>query len=138
MTLKTQENDADVKTFIESVGHPQKVTDGLALLELMTMLTGKPAKMWGNSIVGFGKYTYQNTSAGGTWPITGFSPRKTALSVYIMPGFDEFSEELARLGKHKLGKSCLYINKLADIDPDVLKTIIRKSIRMMEQRYPCE
>ncbi|REL29313.1 DUF1801 domain-containing protein [Thalassotalea euphylliae] len=138
MVLKTQENDADVKTFIESVGHPQKVTDGLALLELMTKMTGKHAKMWGNSIVGFGKYTYQNTSGGGAWPITGFSPRKTALSVYIMPGFDEFSEELKRLGKHKLGKSCLYINKLADIDLDVLKTIVTKSIRIMEQRYPCE
>ncbi|WP_220347569.1 DUF1801 domain-containing protein [Thalassotalea euphylliae] len=138
MTLKTQENDADVNAFIESVAHPQKVSDGLILLEVMTALTHKPAKMWGKSIVGFGKYSYQNTSGGGEWPVTGFSPRKTAISVYIMPGFDEFSDELARLGKHKLGKSCLYINKLADIDIEVLKAIISKSITIMAQRYPCE
>ena len=138
MTLKTQESDEDVNAFIKRVEHPQKVSDGLLLLELMTALTGKPAKMWGKSIIGFGKYTYQNTSGGGEWPITGFSPRKTALSVYIMPGFDEFSEELKQLGKHKLGKSCLYINKLADIDIEVLKAIVTKSVGIMEQRYPCE
>lgn len=138
MAIKTQENNANVSEFIRSIGNEKKEADAFELLALMEKVTGKSAKMWGESIIGFGKYTYQNTSCGGQWPVTGFSPRKSALSVYIMPGFEAFNAELEKLGKHKLGKSCLYINKLADVDLDVLAAIVSQSIAMMNDRYECE
>ncbi|MFD2166981.1 DUF1801 domain-containing protein [Thalassotalea euphylliae] len=137
-TLKTQENDASVEDFINSIDHPQKEHDARTLVSFFEAITGKPPRMWGNSIIGFGKYTYENTAKGGQWPVTGFSPRKSALSVYIMPGFDSFEEELAALGKHKIGKSCLYINRLDDINIDVLEVIVAKSIAIMSTRYPLE
>jgi len=136
--LKTQENDASVEDFIRAVEHPQKQADSFALLSLMEKLTGKRAKMWGDSIIGFGKYHYENTCKGGSWPIVGFSPRKSAISVYIMPGFSDYQPLLDKLGKHKTGKSCLYINKLADIDLDVLAQLISKSIDYMQSKYQCD
>ncbi len=102
----------------------------------MRNATGKRAKMWGTSIVGYGTYLYSN-SAGKNyeWPITGFSPRKQALTVYIMPGFSQFGALMKNLGKYKTGKSCLYIKRLADVDEDVLQKLIDGSVKRMRKTY---
>lgn len=93
--------------------------------------------MWGPSIIGFGSYHYRYESGReGDSPVTGFSPRKTSLVVYVMPGYTGFSDSLARLGKHKTGKSCLYINKLSDVDLNVLEDIIRGGVEQMKEKYP--
>jgi len=97
---------------------------------------GKKPKMWGGSIVGFGEYHYVYASGQeGDWPVTGFSPRKTSLSLYIMAGFDNYGPLMEKLGKHKTGKSCLYVNKLEDIDLEVLKPLIAESKNYMESNY---
>jgi len=97
---------------------------------------GKKPKMWGGSIVGFGEYHYVYASGQeGDWPVTSFSPRKTSLSLYIMAGFDNYGPLMEKLGKHKTGKSCLYVNKLEDIDLEVLKTLIAESKNYMESKY---
>lgn len=90
--------------------------------------------MWGTSIVGFGSYHYKSerSSQEGDWPLTGFSPRKQSLTIYVMPGFEHYQELLEKLGKHKTSKSCLYINKLSDVDMDILKKIIEKSYLHMK------
>ena len=137
-TLKTQENDASVEDFIRTIEHPQKQADSFVIVELMEKLTAKPAKMWGNSIIGFGAYHYENSGNGGSWPVVGFSPRKSAISVYIMPGFSAYQPLLDKLGKHKTGKSCLYINKLADIDLDILAQLIKASVDYMQSKYQCD
>ncbi len=136
---KTTRNDANVEKFIDAVENPQRRADALQMLELMREVTGEPAQMWGSSIVGFGSYHYRYASGReGDWPLTGFSPRKQNLTVYIMPGFADYPKQLARLGKHKTGKSCLYLNKLADVDLDVLSELVRASIAEMRKRYPRE
>ena len=105
-------------------------------IDLFRKITGEEPKMWGPSIIGFGSYDYKYESGReGEYFITGFSPRKAALTVYIMPGYRDMSDKLARLGKHKTGKSCLYINKLADIDMAVLEEIVRDGIAYMEANY---
>lgn len=134
---KTKENDASVGAFLEGVAHPTRREDGHTLRTLMEDVTGEPARMWGTNIVGFGSYTYRYASGrSGDWPIAGFSPRKASLSVYIMPGFRDYAELLGRLGKHKVGKSCLYVNKLADVDMDVLRELIEASVDHMRAKYP--
>ena len=93
--------------------------------------------MWGNSIVGFGQYHYRYaTGREGDFLATGFSPRKSNLSIYIMPGYGDFSDILKNLGKHKLGKSCLYVNKLSDIDLDILAQLIAAGIERLDQIWP--
>lgn len=93
--------------------------------------------MWGSSIVGFGSYHYQYASGReGDWPIVGFSPRKQNLTLYIMNGFDRYESLLARLGKHKTGKSCLYLNKLEDVDLQLLRELIQESVAYMKNKYP--
>ena len=136
--LKTQENDASIEIFIDTIAHQQKQTDSFELVSIMESLTGKPAKMWGTSIIGFGKYHYENTKRGSSWPIVGFSPRKSAISIYIMPGFKECQPLLDKLGKHKTGKSCLYINKLSDVNIEILKRLIEKSVHYMRMKYQCD
>ena len=134
--LKTQENEASVTEFIAQVPHPTRRADAEVLCQMMTELSGMPAKMWGNSIVGFGHYDYTYASGhAGSWARIGFSPRKTSLSLYIMPGFENQTDLLSKLGKHKLGKSCLYINKLADVDLDVLRKLVQRAIDVMNERY---
>ena len=92
--------------------------------------------MWGSSIVGFGKYQYKYASGhGGEFFLTGYSPRKSNLSIYIMPGFSEYESQLKDLGKHKLGKSCLYVKSLDDVDFDLLTWIVKDSVRVMKDRY---
>lgn len=135
---KTKVNEADVKAFLKSVADGQRLEDCLAILNMMEEITGEKAKMWGTSIVGFGTYHYKSTrsSQEGDWPRTGFSPRKQNLTIYIIPGFEGHAELMAKLGKYKCSKSCLYFQKLADLDISVLKQLIQESIKVMKQRYP--
>ncbi len=135
--LKTQANDASVEDFLAAVPNARRREDSAKMLDLMLEVTGEPARMWGDSIVGFGTYHYRYKSGReGDWPRTGFSPRKQYLAIYIMPGFGEYEPLLSRLGKHRTSVSCLYINKLADVDMDVLREIVAGSYQEMARRYP--
>lgn len=134
--MKTKLNDADPRAFIESVEHNKRREDSLKMLGLMEELTGESPKMWGNSIVGYGSYHYKYESGReGDLFMIGFSPRKQNLTIYIMPGFERYEELMAQLGKHKTGKSCLYINKLEDVDIQVLKVLITESVNYMRNKY---
>ncbi|MCG8443070.1 MAG: DUF1801 domain-containing protein [Caulobacterales bacterium] len=136
---KTRETGADVTAFIEATPHEGRRADARALLEIMQRLSGEPPRMWGSSIIGFGRYRYRYDSGReGDFMRIGFSPRKTSLVLYIMPGFEEEPDLVARLGKHKTGKSCLYVNTLADVDMDVLERLIARSREIMAERYPQE
>ena len=135
-TNKTQPTAVDPAAYITAVEHPVRRNDAETLLDMMTSVTGYPAKMWGPSIIGFGRYHYRYDSGReGDFIITGFSPRKANLVVYILPGYDDISEQLARLGKHRVGKSCLYINKLADVDLAVLEEIVTDAVQRMRRGY---
>ena len=127
-TNKTVKTGADVDEFIAGVENKRRREDGGALLEMMREVTGLEPEMWGTSIVGFGDLRYKYESGReGDFFLTGFSPRKRSLSLYIMGDFDGYDALLARLGKHRKGASCLYVNKLADVDMDVLREIVRRS-----------
>lgn len=127
--LKTKPNKASVKAFIDGVEDEQRRKDARAILKLMKEVTGKRPKMWGPSIVGFGSYHYKYASGReGDWFVAGFSPRKQNTTLYIMSGFKEHDKLLATLGKHKTGKSCLYINKLEDVDIKVLRELVKRSV----------
>jgi len=133
---KTKKNDASVKNFLNSVANQTRREDSLSLLGLMRDVTGEEAKMWGSSIVGFGSYHYVYQSGReGDWMLTGFSPRKQNLAIYIMAGFSDYGPLLEKLGKHKTGKSCLYVNKLADVDINVLRELVRRGVRSMKKKY---
>lgn len=137
MANKTQKNDGDVAAFLESVENPTRRADAEAVLEMMTRVTGWPAKMWGASIIGFGSYRYKYESGReGESLRVGFSPRKANLVIYIMPGYTDYSEILSRIGKYKKGKSCLYINKLAGVDMDVLEELVVAGLADMAKKYP--
>lgn len=127
--IKTKVNDASVEGFIDNVEDETKRNDSFKLLEIYTQITGEQAKMWGPSIVGFGQYHYKSerSSQEGDWMIAGFSPRKQNLTLYFLDGFDNHAELLGKLGKHKTSKGCLYINKLADVDMNVLEQLVKKS-----------
>ena len=125
---KTRANEDDVGAFLETVENENKRKDAYTILDLMKKVTGEKPVMWGESIVGFGSYTYTYASGRtGDWPTVGFSPRKQSLSIYIMSGFDGYEALLAKLGKHKTGKACLYINKLSDVNMEILEELIRRS-----------
>ena len=124
--LKTKVNDASVEAFLSTIEDEQKRQDSFKLLELMRGVTQCEPKMWGDAMVGFGTYHYKYASGhGGDWFRVGFSPRKQALTVYIMQDWTVHTDLLGRLGKYKNGKSCIYIKKLEDIDLDVLEQLIR-------------
>jgi nucleoid DNA-binding protein len=126
--LKTKPNDQDVEAFLNSVENEKKRQASYTLKELMEEVTGAEAKMWGDSIVGFGNYHYKYKSGReGDWFLTGFSPRKQNLTLYIMAGFSGYDNLLKDLGKYKTGKSCLYINKLEDVNLDVLRELVKQS-----------
>lgn len=130
--LKTKRNKGDVQAFLDSVPDEKKRQDSFAILELMRQVTGKEPEMWGDSIVGFGSYHYKYKSGReGDWFLTGFSPRKQNITLYIMAGFDEYDKLLNKLGKHTTGKSCLYVKKIEDVDADVLKELVRQSVEHM-------
>ncbi len=136
---KTKETRASVSAFLKSVDHDKRREDALTLKTPMDKVTGWKAKMWGPSIVGYGKYHYKYESGReGDSLITGFSPRKQSMVVYIMPGLSEYGDLMAKLGKYKTGRSCLYINKLEDVDMKVLETLIRKSVAFMKKKYGCK
>ena len=135
--LKTQEDDASVDDYLNSVEDKKKREASFEVKELMEEVTGEEARMWGDSIVGFGRYKYRYASGReGEWMITGFAPRKRNLTLYIMSGFEEYDDLLDKLGKHSTGKSCLYINKLEDIDMDVLRELVNKSVQHMKETHP--
>ena len=126
--LKTQANDADVDEFLASIKNETRRQDSQKLCALMAAATGQPPRMWGASIVGFGSYDYTYTSGrSGVWMAIGFAPRAAATTVYLMDGFEKYAEELATLGPHSIGKSCLYIKRLDDVDLGVLEDVIRRS-----------
>ena len=128
--LKTKLTRASAATFISNVSNPQTQKECRALSRLLKSITRKGPRMWGTSIVGFGQYHYVGASGReGDWFLTGFSPRKTNLTIYIMGGLNKFPELLARLGKHKAGMGCIYVKSLSDIDLKVLEKLIRSSIK---------
>ena len=134
---KTQANAQDVDDFIASVEPEKRRDEARILVDLFRRVTGWEPVMWGPAIVGFGQYHYKYESGReGDFLATGFSPRKAKLSIYVMPGYTDYSEILSRLGKHGMGKSCLYINKLADIDLDVLGELIAAGVRDLSKKYP--
>ena len=132
--LKTKKTDASVEEFLNSVEHDRRREESPVILEMMREVTGEEPAMWGPNIVGFGTYKYKYASGReGEWPVTGFSPRKRHMTLYIMSGFDEYESILERLGKYRTGKSCLYVNKLADIDLEVLRELVEKSVAHMKE-----
>ncbi len=132
---KTQPTKESVSGFLKKVSDKDRREDCLKVLEIMKDVTGEEPKMWGSSIVGFGRYHYKYESGReGESMITGFSPRKGDLTLYIMGGFEPVSDLMARLGKHKIGKSCLYLKKLADVDAGVLRKIVEKSVKGMADK----
>ena len=133
---KTVENNLSVSAFLNAVEDDQKRKDAKALLKLFKDVTGLEPKMWGTSIIGFGSYHYVYESGReGDMPITGFSPRKQNMTLYIMGGFSDYESLLAKIGKHKTGKSCFYFKKLDDIDQEVLTKMIKKSIIHVKKNY---
>ncbi|PKM66492.1 MAG: hypothetical protein CVU95_10950 [Firmicutes bacterium HGW-Firmicutes-2] len=135
--LKTKENDGDVVAFINSVENPKRQEDAYKLLDIFTETTGLKAKMWGPSMIGFGSYHYKYTSGHeGDAMLVGFSPRKAKVSLYFATGDTEREQLLQELGKHTTGKACVYINKLEDVNVDVLKTLIKQSIIFLKDTYP--
>lgn len=134
---KTVPTEVRPQDFLAQVTSARRRADGFALLEIFERVSGFAPVMWGPSIVGFGQYHYRYDSGReGDFLACGFSPRKACLSVYIMPGYQDYSDILARLGKHKAGKSCLYINRLSDVDGAVLEELIAVGLRDLNARWP--
>ncbi len=128
----------EVTKFISRIDHKIRKSDSIALLSILEEVSGYKPFLSG-SIIGFGKYHYKYESGlEGDSAVIAFSPRKQNLVVYLMSGFDKFEDLLKELGKHKLGKSCLYINKLSDLKPNVFKKIIKLSVQNMQQKYQCK
>ena len=135
--LKTRPTDASVEDFINTVENARRREDARAVCALLGEITGEKPVMWGESIIGFGRYTYVNTTKKpADWPIIGLSPRKANLVVYAMAGAGERPDLLARLGKVKTSVACLYVNKLADVDMAVLREIAVRSLAENRKRYP--
>ena len=131
--LKTTPNDGSVDAYLHQVENEKKREDSFKILELMQEVTQEEPKMWGGSIVGFGSYHYKYKSGReGDWFLTGFAPRKKNLTLYIMAGFENYDELMRKLGKYKTGKSCLYINKIEDVDTDVLRELVKESVAHMK------
>ncbi len=137
--MKTVENDGDVDAFLNSVENTRRRDDAKKVVEMMARVSGEPARMWGDSIIGFGRCRYRRSDQSEHYMmLTGVAPRKTALAVYVMPGFSAYGDLMDRLGKHKHSVSCLYIAKLANIDFEVLAELVRRSVADMRDRYETE
>lgn len=134
---KTRPTGAAVDAFLDAVAPDRRRQEARELDALFREATGFAPVMWGDSMVGYGRYDYEYASGrSGSFLATGFSPRKAALSIYIMPGYTDFSAILERLGKHKLGKSCLYLTRLEDADPEVLTELIRAGLSDLARHWP--
>ena len=132
---KTRPTKESVAAFLAAIPDEQRRKDCKAVAKLMQEATGEKPVLWGANIVGFGAYRYEYASGGaGDWPLVGFSPRKNDLTLYMMAGFERHADLLAKLGRHKTGKSCLYLKKLADADPAVLKELVGRSVAAMEKK----
>lgn len=127
--VKTKMTDTSVEDFINSVEGESKKADAFTLLDIYKEVTGHQPKMWGPSMIGFGQYHYKSerSSQEGDWPLAAFSPRKQNLTLYVMTGLNDYSDLLGKLGKYKTSKACLYINKLSDVDINILKQLIKNS-----------
>lgn len=137
--IKTKQHDGSVEEFIrEFANSEQKIADSFELLKIMEEISGYTPKMWGPSIIGFGKYHYKSerSSQEGDWPILGFSPRKAAISLYIYSGCAGQDDMLKDLGKFKMGKSCIYVKKLTDINQDVMIQLMKSTLEYMRKKYP--
>lgn len=135
--LKTKETNESVMDFIGKIDNEKKREDAYQLIDIFNEVTGVPAKMWGTSIIGFGKYHYKYKSGHeGDAPLVGFSPRKAKISLYLAVGDQSRGNILKDFGKHTTGKACVYINKLADIDILVLKELIKESVKFTQKNYP--
>jgi hypothetical protein len=134
--MKTRATDGDVGSFLTAVSDEARREDCFRVLEIMKSVTGDEPKLWGAGMVGFGSCHYRYDSGReGDWFVTGFSPRKANLTLYIMAGFDRYAELLERLGKFKTGKSCLYVKTFADVDEAVLTELIAASVEHMKRTY---
>ena len=135
--MKTVETDADPAAFLARVENRGRAEDAAEVVEMMRRITGYGPRMWGDSIIGFGRYDYaRKDGSQHSFFRTGVSPRKQNLTVYIMPGFSQFADQLARLGPHKHSSSCLYLGRLTSVDGAVLEELIRASVAEMDRRYP--
>ena len=137
-TIKTKEHDGNIEEFINSYANTeQKKKDSFELVKFFERTTGFPAKMWGESMIGFGKYNYKSERSRqeGDWPQIAFSPRKAAISLYVYSGEEEQNAYLEELGKFSMGKSCIYVKKLSDINLDVLEKIVHSSMKFIEEKY---
>ncbi|RZM77736.1 DUF1801 domain-containing protein [Leptolyngbya iicbica] len=136
--LKTRPNDKSVTQFLDSLDNEQRRVDAFTLLALFEQVTQRPAVMWGDSIVGFGSYEYTNSTGTYRWLMTGFAPRKQNSTIYVMQGFDDYADDLQRLGKVKTAKSCLYISNLSKIDLKELENFLTKIVADMQAKYRCQ
>lgn len=140
--MKTVKNDNSVENFLNKVDDENKREDSIKILQIMQEVTGEEPKMWGDSIIGFGEYHYRYASGReGNAPLVGFSPRKQNLTLYLMgcyinPDDKQYDQLFQQLGKHKTGKSCLYVNKLSDVDISVLEQLITRSFEDMQKHFP--
>ena len=133
--LKTQPTDGDVEAFLAGIPDEGRRADARAVCALMSELSGEPPVVWGTSMVGFGSYAYTYASGrSGEWFAVGFAPRKQALTLYLMDGFGDYEQLLARLGPHKTGKSCLHVKRLDDVDEGVLRELVTRSLAHMRSR----
>lgn len=136
--LKTKQTNEDVIEFINNfANNEQKRKDSFELLKIMEDFTGYEPKMWGPTMIGFGMYHYKSdrSKQEGDWPLVGFSPRKAAISLYVYSGMPEHEYLLKDLGKYKMGKACIYVNKLSDINIEVLKKLMKETIDFLQERY---
>jgi hypothetical protein len=135
--LKTKRTKQSVKAFVDGIDDVQTRKDCRAVMKLMKEVTGAKPEMWGDSMVGYGSYKYKYASGrGGEWFKTGFSPRKQNLTLYIMPGYQDYPDLMKKLGKHKKGKSCLYLKRLDDVDPKVLKQLLTRAVKDLDTMFP--
>jgi len=135
--LKTKRTKASVSSFLRSIDDDKKRKDAQALNALFKEVTGLPAAMWGESMIGFGSYHYKSerSTQEGDWPLIAFSPRKQNLTIYVMPGFKDYGEYLEKLGPHKKSSGCLYIKQLSDIHIPTLQRLIKRATKDMQKKY---
>ena len=135
--LKTTPSDQSVPAYLAGIEDARRREDAIVVCDMMEKITRRAPLLWGSSIIGFGSYRYTYASGrSGDWPLVGVSPRKQALTIYVMSGFDGYDDLLASLGPHKTGRSCLYIRNLSKVDQKVLARLIRKSVAHLRKKWP--